>query len=224
MSYALYQYPEKALVNRTIPKNKFYEKASITKSIKDAFIRQIQNIIWAYKLSPETINLNATKDLLEIQVFNITLKSMDLDERVLLAIDKAIPHPIIFQLNFEDRIQVKLAYKRINEADSSKWIIDQYYSSPWLRSEEVKTSQNLLPIALNLNNLYEQILKELLPLKAKTSENIKGQVERYNLVELKKKEIEQLEKKIKNEKQFKRKVEFNNTLKELNKLLNELLN
>jgi hypothetical protein len=160
MSYALYQYPEKALVNRTIPKTKFYEKASITKTVKDAFVRQIQNIIWAYKLSPETTNLKATKDLLEIQVFNISLKTTDLDERVLLAIDKAIPHPIIFQLNFEDKIQVKLAYKRTNESDSTRWIIEQYFNSPWLGSEEANTSKISLPIALNLTNLYEQILKE----------------------------------------------------------------
>ena len=224
MSYALYQYPDKAFVNRSIPKTKFYEKASITKTVKDAFIRQIQNIVWAYKLSPETINLNATKDLLEIQVFNISLKTTDLDEKVLLAIDKAIPHPIIFQLSFEDRIQVKLAYKRINEADSTKWIIDQYFSSSWLTPKEVNASKISLPIAINLTNLYEQILKELLPLKAKTSENIKEQTERYNLIEQKKKEIEQIEKKIHNEKQFKRKVEFNSKLKELTKQLNNLLN
>ncbi len=224
MSYALYQYPEKALINRTIPKTKFYEKASITKTVKDAFISQIKNIVWTYKLSPETINLNATKNLLEIQVFNISLKKIDLDERVLLAIDKAIAHPIIFQLCFEDRIQVKLAYKRINEADSSKWIIDQYFSSPWLTSEEANLSKISLPIALNLTNLYEQILKELMPIKAKVSENIKEQTERYNLIEQKKKEIEQLEKKIRNEKQFKRKVEFNNKLKESIKKINEQLN
>ena len=224
MSYALYQYPEKALVNRTIPKTKFYEKASITKTVKDAFVRQIQNIIWAYKLSPETTNLKATKDLLEIQVFYISLKTTDLDERVLLAIDKAIPHPIIFQLCFEDKIQVKLAYKRTNESDSTKWIIEQYFNSPWLSSEEANTSKISLPVALNLTNLYEQILKELLPINAKTSENIKEQAERYNLIEQKKKEIEQLERKIRNEKQFKRKVEFSNALKELNKLLNKLLN
>jgi hypothetical protein len=223
MSYAFYQYPEKALVNRTIPKTKFYEKASITKTVKDAFIKQIQNIVWAYKLSPETINISSTKDLLEIQIFNIALKTMDLDERVLLAIDKAIPHPIIFQLIYEDRIQVKLAYKRINDADSSKWIIDQYFSSPLLDSNEVSASKISLPIALNLTNLYEQILKELLPLKAKTYENIRDQTERYNLIEQKKKEIEQLEKKIRNEKQFKRKVEFNSKLKELIKQLNEQL-
>ena len=224
MGYALYQYPEKALVNRTIPKTKFYEKADITKTVKDAFIRQIQNIVWAYKLSPETINLNTTKDLLEIQVFNIALKVMDIDEKVLLAIDKAIPHPIIFQLNFEDRIQVKLAYKRINEADPSKWIFDQYFSSPWIDSEEIHTSKIALPIALNLTNLYEQILKELLPLKAKTSENIKEQTERYSLIEQKKKEIEQIEKKIRNEKQFNKKVELNSKLKEFKNQLSKLSN
>jgi len=224
MSYAFYQYPEKALVNRTIPKSKFYEKASITKTVKDAFIGQIQNIVWAYKLSTETINLNATKDLLEIQVFNISLKKTELDERALLAIDKAIPHPIIFQLSFEDRIQVNLAYKRINETDSSKWVIDQYFNSPWLNSEEVNVSKAPLPIALNLSNLYEQILKELMPIKAKSLENIKQQTERHVLIEQKKKEITRLGIKMKNEKQFKHKVEFNNSLKKLQKQLDELLN
>ena len=224
MSYALYQYPEKAFVNRTIPKTKFYEKANISKGVKDAFIGQIQNIVWAYKLSTETINLNATKDLLEIQVFNISLKKTELDERALLAIDKAIPHPIIFQLSFEDRIQVKLAYKRINETDSSKWVIDQYFNSPWLNSEEVNISKVPLPIALNLSNLYEQILKELMPIKAKSLENIKQQTERHVLIEQKRKEITRLGIKMKNEKQFKHKVEFNNSLKKLQKQLDELLN
>ena len=223
MGYALYQYPEKALVDRTIPKTKFYEKANITKVVKDAFIRQIQNIIWAYKLSPETINLNSTKDLLEIEIFNITLKTIDLDERVLLAIDKAIPHPIIFQLIYEDRIQVKLAYKRINNADSSKWTIDQYYSSPWLDNNEVNASKISLPISLNLSNLYEQMLKEILPIKAKAFENIKEQTERYNLIEQKKKEIEVLEKKIRNEKQFNNKVGLNSKLRNFIDELNQLL-
>jgi hypothetical protein len=222
MGYALYQYPEKALVNRTIPKTKFYEKANITKTVKDAFIRQIQNIVWAYKLSPETINLNTTKDLLEIQVFNISLKTTELDERVLLAIDKAIPHPIIFQLNFEDRIQVKLAFKRINEADPSKWIIDQYFSSPWIDIEETNTLKISLPIALNLANLYEQILKELMPIKAKAAENIREQSERYILISQKIKEIEQIKKKMHNEKQFKRRVELNSKLKEFEKQVEKL--
>jgi hypothetical protein len=215
MSYALYQYPEKALVNRIIPKTKFYEKAGITKTVKDIFIKQIQSVAWAYKLSPETINLSSTKDLLEIQVFNIELKSASLDERILMAIDKAIPHPIIFQVNYEKKIKVILGYKRINESDGSKWIIDQYFSSNWLSQDEAREIKQPLPLSSNLSKLYEQILKTLMPIKGNDGEHIRELTKRLSKIELKQREIEQLEQKIRNEKQFNRKVEMNNQLKVL---------
>ena len=101
---AFYQFPEKALVNRNIPKTKFYEHASITRAVKDTFVSQIQQITWAYKLSPETINLAAVKSLFEIQVFNIQLKTPEFNEGVLLSIDKAIPHPILYLQNTVGRV------------------------------------------------------------------------------------------------------------------------
>ncbi|CEN56468.1 DUF4391 domain-containing protein [Candidatus Methylopumilus turicensis] len=223
MGYAIYQYPQKAYVNKPIPKTKFYENANIPKSIKDAFVSQIQQITWAYKLSPETINLTSTKSLLEIQVFNIQLKTSELDEKVLLSIDKAIFHPIIFQLYFDDKVQVKVAYKRINESDESKWLVEQYFSSEWIsinQANEVKTN---LPIALDLNGLYEQVLKELLTLKANDGEGIKEQTLRFGLIAQKQKEIEQLQRKIYKEKQFNRKVAMNGQLKKLELELQELI-
>jgi hypothetical protein len=223
MGYAIYQYPQKAYVNRPIPKTKFYENANITKSVKDAFVSQIHQIAWAYKLSPETINLSSTKGLLEVQVFNIHLKTTELDEKVLLSIDKAIPHPIIFQLYFDDKIQVKLAYKRINESDETKWVVEQYFSSPWLDLDEANNVRTNLPVALDLNGLYEQILKELVPLAATEGEGIKEQTERFKLIAQKQKEIEQLQRKIHNEKQFNRKVLMNSQLKTLEQQLQRLI-
>lgn len=222
MGYAIYHYPQKAYVKRPIPKTKFYENANITKSVKDAFVSQIQQITWAYKLSPETINLASTKSLLEIQVFNIQLKTPELDEKVLLSIDKAISHPIIFQLYFDDKVQVKVAYKRISESDETKWVVEQYLSSQWIsigKLDEVKTN---LPIVLDLNGLYEQILKELLPLEASDGEGIKEQTQRFGLITQKQKEITQLQSKMRNEKQFNRKVEMNNQLKTLQQQLAQL--
>ena len=223
MGYAIYQYPQKAYVNRPIPKTKFYENANIAKSVKDAFISQIQQITWAYKLSPETINLSSTKGLLEIQVFNIQLKTPDLDEKVLLSMDKAISHPIIFQLYFIDKVQVKVAYKRINESDESKWVVEQYFSSPWLGLDEANVIRAHLPVVLDLNGLYEQILKELVPLAATEGEGIKEQTERFNLITQKQKEIEQLQRKMHNEKQFNRKVLMNSQLKTLEQQLQTLI-
>lgn len=215
MGYAVYQYPRKAYVNKNIPKTKFYENANITKSIKDAFVGQIQNITWAYKLSPETINLPPDKGLLELQVFNIHLKTQELDEKVLLSIDNAIAHPIIFQLYFDDKMQVKLAYKRNNEADENKWVVEQYFNSPWVSVDEVNEARTALPVALSLSGLYEQILKALVPLQAINGEGIKEQTQRLNLLTQKQKEIEQLQRKIHSEKQFNRKLEMNNQLKAL---------
>ena len=223
MGYAVYHYPQKAYLNRPIPKTKFYENATITKNIKDAFVGQIQQITWAYKLSPETINLSADKGLLEIEVFNILLKTPELDEKVLLSIDKAISHPIIFQLYFDDKMKVKLAYKRINEADETKWVVEQYFNSPWLSNDKAAESRTNLPVALSLNGLYEQILKELVPLQATKGESIKEQTLRLNLITQKQKEIEQLQRKMHNEKQFNRKVAMNSQLKILEQELQILL-
>lgn len=219
MAFALFQYPEKAYFNRTIPKTKFYENANINKSVKDAFVSQIQQIVWAYKLSPETINLSATKSLLEIQVFNIHLKELELNENVLLSIDKAIPHPIIFQLIYDQQIKVIATYKRPSEADEAKWVVDQYYSSGWITPQEQLQLRKPLPVALNLSGLYEQILKELIPIEAKDGENIREQSARLKAITQKITEIKKLEADITKEKQFNRKVEMNAQLKVLQKQL-----
>ena len=217
MSFAIFQYPEKAYFNRTIPKTKLYENANINKSVKDAFVSQIQQIIWAYKLSPETINLSATKSLLEIQVFNINLKEPDLNESVLLSIDKAIPHPIIFQLIYDQQLKVIATYKRPNESDETKWVVDQYYSSRWVTPQEQLQLRTPLPMALNLSGLYEQMLRELIPIEAKDGENIKEQSARLKEIMQKQAGIKKLEADIAKEKQFNRKVEMNAQLKILQK-------
>lgn len=219
---SFYTFPDKALVNRNIPKTKFYEHASISRAVKDAFVSQIQQINWAYKLSPETTNLVAVKGLFEIQVFNIQLKTPELDNGVLLSIDKAIPHPIFFQLFYEDRMRVAMAYKRMNESDDTKWVIEQYLSSQWLAMAEIELLKTPLPIALNLGGLYEQMLKALMPIPANEGENIKAQTERLSQITQKQKEIAQLQSKMRNEKQFNRKVEMNNQLKLLETELSKL--
>lgn len=219
---SFYTFPDKALVNRNIPKTKFYEHASISRTVKDAFVSQIQQITWAYKLSPETTNLAAVKGLFEIQVFNIQLKAPELDSGVLLSIDKAIPHPIFYQLLFEEKMRVVMAYKRINEADETKWVIEQYLSSQWLTIAEAEQLKTPLPIALNLGGLYEQMLKALMPITAHEGESIKAQTERLSQITQKQKEIDQLQSKMRNEKQFNRKVEMNNQLKTLQQQLEQL--
>ena len=79
----LYNYPKQAHFGRVIPKNKIYEHGSVNTSTKDKFVNQIEKIVWTYKLAPETLNLESKQSVPEIQVFDIYLKTSDIDEELL---------------------------------------------------------------------------------------------------------------------------------------------
>ena len=74
MNVALFDYPKKAFFGKTIPKTKFYEHGNVSSKLKELFVKQVDQITWLYKLAPETINVQATKGVPEIQVFEIALK------------------------------------------------------------------------------------------------------------------------------------------------------
>lgn len=202
----LFEYPQKAAFGRIIPKNKIYDHAGASSSVKNLFVKQVDRIIWKYKLAPETINIPATKSIPEVQIFEINLKEQDFKFELLQTIDKAIAFPIIFELVFEEKIKVVASYKRPNEADSTKWVVSDYFSSQWLPNNQARKS---LPVALNLGGLYEQLLLPLMPYKPREKEKIKDQVARIGLVFGKQKELAKLEVKLAKEKQFNRKVEIN---------------
>lgn len=206
----LFEYPQKASFGRIIPKNKIYDHAEASSSVKNLFVRQVDRIIWKYKLAPETINIPATKSVPEVQIFEISLKEQDFKFEVLQAIDKAIAFPIIFELVFADKIKIVAAYKRPNDADSTKWVVSDYFESEWL---PCKQTRNPLPVALNLAGLYEQLLLPLMPYKPREKEKLKAQVERIGLVFAKQKELTKLEIKLAKEKQFNRKVEINGEIR-----------
>ena len=208
----LYDYPAKSKFGKSIPKKKIYEYATITNKLKDKIVNQIEKITWQHKLSQDTINLPSTNNVREIQVFDIQLRNGELDIDVLRTIDKAIPFPIIFQLKYNDQLQIKSAYKRVSESDNSKWIVDSYFSTAWLPED---TQKQKLPIVLNLEKLYEEIIKSLMPIKLQENKPLKEQIEDVNKIQLLQKQYAQLKSKRDKEKQFNKKVELNKELKEL---------
>lgn len=216
----MFAYPKQAEFNRVLPKSKIYAHAKPSKAVKDLFVSQIGEIVWKNKLSPETINLPARHGITEIQVFEIALKTDELDEDVLRTIDKAIPFPIIFQLTNGDRIRFSCAYKRPSDADTSKWVIEAYFHTDWFHPSSFILHP--LPVALDLASLYEHLIRRHLPLPQRSGESIRDQVARYTAIQTKEKECQQLEGRLNREKQFNRKVEMNAVLRLLRQDLSEL--
>ena len=213
----MFVYPQQAEFNRVVPKSKIYEHAKASKRLKQLFIAQVEEIIWKYKISPETINLPASGGIDEIQVFEIRLKTADFEKDLLHAIDKAIPFPMLFRLVSEPKTCFAAAYKRPSDADSSKWVTEGLFVTPFVSTS---FKEQPLPVSLNLATLYEQMIRAHIPLAARKGEGLAEQVFRFKELEAKKRAKEQLESRLSQEKQFNRKVELN---AELRKITEDLL-
>lgn len=220
---ALIAYPKQAAFGRVLPKNKIYEHSGANTRLKELFVEQVEQIVWQYKLAPETINLPARLGVPEIQIFSIQLKSTELHEDVLRCIDGAVQFPIMFELyqgqGDQAKTQVVAAYKRPSEADASRWVLSSYFTSGWIPAVTARTA---MPMALNMAQLYVALLQGLVPLPARSQESLSDWIARAELARAKQREIEKTQEKLAKEKQFKRKVEINATLRQLKYELEQL--
>lgn len=191
--------PKSCLVDKFIPKKTFYEKVGISSSVKDDFVNQIERITWLYKLSPDTIGLSKTENIEEIEIFQIDLKDKIIPKNIIKAITKGIPYKILFVLKYKDDVCYSIK-------------VEDIYTTEW--NKNIKLDFNVI----NLELLYENIVKIIIDEKD-NNRNFEEIIEEKNIILDLEKRISNLKLKIKNEKQFNRKVELN---KELNEILNEL--
>ena len=122
------KFPEYAKVGRIVAKENFY--GNIDTATKNLFQNEILRIIWEYKLAPNTINLPAKK-WQEIEVFRIALKNSEVSEKVLKAIDSAIPYPILFLIEKGTARKAVISYKEQSQKDENSAKVDTYFSTGW---------------------------------------------------------------------------------------------
>jgi hypothetical protein len=216
----MFSYPSQALFDRVLPKSKIYAYAKPGRAMKELFVSRVREIVWKYKLSPETLKLPARHGIGEIQVFALALKSEECEPALLRTIDKAIPFPILFQLTHGDRVRFAASYKRPSEADASQWVIEGEFLLPWQPATEERPP---LPVALDLAALYDQIIRRHVPIPARPGESLRELVTRHLAIESKQREAKQLESRLTKERQFNRKVELNAALRSLNTQLSSLI-
>jgi hypothetical protein len=210
----MFLYPQRARVERILPKNKVYGHAQPSRALRQRFIDEVEQITWKYKLAPETINLAGGSGVEEIQVFEITLKGGELREDVLRTIDRAIPSLIFFELVYDGRVRFAAAYKRMSEAAPARPVVDGYFLSPW---QPAAAERAPLPAALDMAALYRQMLgrhMEASPFHVclREDEPLDACVERVNQIRAKRRECRRLEAQLRKEAQFNRKVELNRSL------------
>lgn len=238
-----YHFPASTALNRRLPKEALYQRLNPSTALKQAFITEVQEINWHHKLAADTLNLASCSDYPELQVFDIELKTgiSEVSEAVLRAIDGLIVLPIFYRLTRvlgdSPQVQYQLAYKVPVTAVSDKTKPGRYFTSPWLPHPREDTLTPL-PIALDISQLYRQLLQPLVkselssgltvavnvPSNAlwqpRPNEALSNWMNRIDEATRLVKNITVLQGQLAREKQFNRKIELN---RELNKLKQTLL-
>lgn len=211
MTGILYRWPEAARVGSRVPKEKLYEHGNVSTAMREQFVSDIARITWAYKLAESTINLPVADEVSEIQVFRIDTKDgADVSDQLITVVDKAIPSPIIFEIAREvsNGIEVRMV-AQLKQQGSNTPQLGRYSSTVWMAEDHERVG---LPTAINLSTLYIALLEPLTGVRARIGEAMPQVAGRLKAISKLEREIAALQRKLRNEKQFNRKVELQRTL------------
>lgn len=219
----MFVYPERALVNRILPKSKVYANARPARALRQRIVEQVEEIVWRYKLAPATLHLPASPGVEEIQVFSVALRVPELKEDVLRALDRAVPSLLFFELSFQGRTRFAAAFKRMSEAAHDKQFVAAYYLTPW---QDAAAPRIPLPVAIDIGSLYDQMLRRHMlaaGLRSRPDETLEKAAERGSRIRAQMLACQRLELRLRREVQFNRKVEINNQLRQAREELHELV-
>lgn len=207
------KFPPTTIVGKPVPKNAFYKHLEVNAKIKQHFVDDVVSIHWLYKLAPSTINVEDGKQVHEIVVFSASLKSKDCPNDVFLFIDRNMPRHVVFILEYEDRYKVLLNYKAWKDGQNSQFDIIKTFATDWLTAERLLLTLE----GQTMDALYEAMAGQVSGFGTTKAEDTKRIVELEGLIDKAKREVESIQKRIRNERQLNRQMELNGAARGLKK-------
>lgn len=193
------------IVGKPVPKNAFYKHLEVNAKIKQHFVDDVVSIRWLYKLAPSTINVEDGKQVHEIVVFSAVLKSKDCPDDVFLFIDQNMPRHVVFILEYDNRYKVLLNYKEWKDGQNGQFRIIKTFVTDWLTDNQLLLTLE----GLNMDALYEALAGQVSGFGTKKAEDTKRIVELEGLIDKAKRDVDALQKQIRNERQLNRQIELN---------------
>ena len=235
--------PQKCMLNKPLFKKLFQEHADLDITDKKALKDDIDKIRWVYTLKPSTLNIEPYSDDVreydEIAIIQIDLTSPNRAERIAAFVNKAIPYPVVLVFSFSDTIAISISDKRINQADKSKWVIEDTWMTAWFAPEAPNEAQQKFMQDMAMKNLsslnfyafYTDIKNRIIALNSASrsgsytvtsgDDTLNRAEALKNLDRLEQDKIE-LQNKLAKEKQMGRQVEMTNRIKKYADQINGL--
>lgn len=216
--------PSSTFVGKVVPKEKFYSKCAVNTATKNLFVKYVEQIVWQNKLTAQT--MAAEKGLLvnEIDVFEVKMKSFECPRKLFEFIDQNLHHHNIFVLTYDDKAKLFVNFK---EKEKDEIFLDAF-ETPWKPADEPVFNLS----GSNMDEIYESIVRSAAPdnviANSRSLSLPKGEAEQPKpslkdyIIQSKQNakiqaQIEKLEKKLANEKQFNRQVEIRAEIRKLEK-------
>ena len=207
--------PSTTIVNRRIPKDRFYSGRSNAAELKALFTDAVEKVVWMNKLSPSTMNFPPSEEIREIEIFETTLPVKAVDRRLYAAMDEAVkPHVVLHIIKALDHVEVVMGFRLPGDKTA------RYYARIWADIESVEldfASQSLDVLYLSL---MQQLSEGVFAVDSGASvADAKAKNARRQAIEA---AIGKLERELKKEKQLNVQMKLNKELKLLKKALEEL--
>ncbi len=217
MNNNLLQYPDKTIVDQAVKKTAFYRKATITPRMRDRFVDELQELRWLYKLAPITLNVEATKEVEEIEIFHASLKQQSIPTELLRFIDTILPHSIIFILQFQDRYCLFVNYKRFATQAHDRCEIIESFFTDW-----TDALPGLAIQGRSLSAIYDNFVRQIAGTRLEKRASLLEDVATMQRREAITKRITQLETAMNKEVQPHRKFELHQQILRLKNELNAI--
>jgi hypothetical protein len=196
--------------------------------MKSHFVNDVESIRWLYKLSPDTLNVTASEDMKEIEVFVATLKEADCPTDLFTFIDTNMPRHLVFILlhdnrSAEGRLQGKncmllINYKQWKDDTHTAFKITQMFASPW-----VPTSILQLNIeGQSLPRIYDNFVAQISGIGEHRAGSMEEIVALRQQIAKQEAELQKLEKRMRREPQVDIQMEMHKQVRQMRKQLAEL--
>ena len=202
----LLQYPDTTLFGKTVPKKMFYDQLDVNAKMKQRFVNDVEEIIWLYKLSPNTLNVRAGEQVGEIEIMLCPLKDVECPVDVFKFISQKIPHHIVFILQFGNSYRLLIQYDK------------DTFVSPWCPIDEL----SLKIEGQTLDRIYDGFVGQLTGIGSRDSESLQEIIRLKKEIKKLSDKIETLQRQIRKEPQLNRQIEMNSEARAMKQQLQEL--
>lgn len=209
-------WPKTTEIGKFLAKERFYAQNTLTGTLKQALVDDIEKITISNRLARDTLNVDAGTEFPEILVLKIKLKHKKINEKLLDALDKTIcAGYVLFILEYGDKQCASIAYKMINSKDSST--IDRRWTTNWSDDLDLELR------GTTLDKIYESLITQISNGRIQTdygslASAVNNDIERAKL----EKQIIDLEQKLHRTVQLNKKFEIKDQIRKIEAKVKEL--